>query len=83
MIIIAIISGIKNNEIGHDDVIESVAVSVDNDLVVSGSRDGTCILHSLQTGKYLRSLSLSDSIDLVRISFLGMCIISSLEKVYT
>jgi WD40 repeat protein len=56
---------------GHDDVIQCVAVSIDMDIVASGARDGTCIIHSLISGKYLRSLSLSDSVDLVRISPTG------------
>eukprot|EP00026_Physarum_polycephalum_P014576 Phypoly_transcript_15108.p1 GENE.Phypoly_transcript_15108~~Phypoly_transcript_15108.p1 ORF type:complete len:180 (-),score=28.41 Phypoly_transcript_15108:229-768(-) len=57
--------------LGHDDVIQCVAVSIDMDIVASGSRDGTCIIHSLISGKYLRSLSLSDSVDLVKISPTG------------
>ncbi|KAH7332120.1 hypothetical protein KP509_20G069100 [Ceratopteris richardii] len=41
---------------GHDDIITSVAVSVELDLVVSGSRDSSCILHTLREGRYVRSI---------------------------
>ena len=49
-----------------------MALSIDMDIVASGARDGTCIIHSLQSGKYTRSLSLNDSVDLVRISTSGI-----------
>ena len=41
---------------GHDDEITSVAVNVEYDIVLSGSKDGTCVLHSLQDGRYLRTI---------------------------
>ncbi|KAK6938070.1 PH-BEACH domain [Dillenia turbinata] len=41
---------------GHDDVITCLYVSVELDIVISGSRDGTCIFHSLREGRYVRSL---------------------------
>ena len=41
---------------GHDDAITCVAVSVELDLVVSGSKDCSCIIHSLRHGRYVRSI---------------------------
>ncbi|KAJ4830317.1 hypothetical protein Tsubulata_011294 [Turnera subulata] len=41
---------------GHDDIITCLYVSVDLDIVISGSKDGTCIFHTLREGRYVRSL---------------------------
>ncbi|GKB07990.1 BEACH domain-containing protein B isoform X1 [Tanacetum coccineum] len=41
---------------GHDDIITCIYASVELDLVISGSKDGTCVFHTLQKGRYLRSL---------------------------
>ncbi|KAJ3091929.1 Neurobeachin-like protein 1 [Quaeritorhiza haematococci] len=41
---------------GHDDEVTTVAVSVEHDLVLSGSKDGTCVVHTLMEAKYLRTL---------------------------
>jgi len=41
---------------GHDDEVTCVAVNADFDLVVSGSKDGTCILHTCRKGRYVRSV---------------------------
>ncbi|KAK1275119.1 hypothetical protein QJS04_geneDACA005727 [Acorus gramineus] len=41
---------------GHDDIITCLYVSVELDIVISGSRDGTCIFHTLRDGKYVRSI---------------------------
>lgn len=41
---------------GHDDIITCLYVSVDLDIVISGSKDGTCMFHTLREGKYVRSL---------------------------
>lgn len=41
---------------GHDDIITCLYASVELDLVISGSKDGTCVFHTLQKGRYLRSL---------------------------
>lgn len=45
---------------GHDDEVTSVAASSELDVVVSGSRDGTVMLHSLRTGRYTRTISPPD-----------------------
>ncbi|KAI9293170.1 beach-domain-containing protein [Neoconidiobolus thromboides FSU 785] len=42
---------------GHNDTVTCLAVNYEHDLLVSGSKDGTCIIHSLRTGLFLRSLS--------------------------
>ncbi|XP_051118042.1 BEACH domain-containing protein B isoform X2 [Andrographis paniculata] len=41
---------------GHDDIITCLYASAELDLVISGSKDGTCIFHTLQEGTYVRSL---------------------------
>lgn len=41
---------------GHDDVITCLYVSVELDIVISGSKDGTCVFHTLREGRYIRSL---------------------------
>ena len=41
---------------GHDDAVTSVSVNADLDVVVSGSDDGTVIVHSLREGYYIRSI---------------------------
>ncbi|BFG19464.1 hypothetical protein CerSpe_057380 [Prunus speciosa] len=41
---------------GHDDIITCLYVSVELDIVISGSKDGTCVFHTLQDGRYVRSL---------------------------
>ncbi|GFP89566.1 beach domain-containing protein lvsc [Phtheirospermum japonicum] len=41
---------------GHDDIITCLYASTELDLVISGSRDGTCIFHTLQEGRYVRSV---------------------------
>lgn len=41
---------------GHDDIITCLYVSVELDIVISGSKDGTCIFHTLREGRYVRSL---------------------------
>lgn len=41
---------------GHDDVITCLYVSTELDIVISGSKDGTCIFHTLREGRYVRSL---------------------------
>ena len=41
---------------GHDDEVTCVAVSAQYDLVASGGRDGSIILHTLRTGRYTRTV---------------------------
>ncbi|KAH0903489.1 hypothetical protein HID58_042992 [Brassica napus] len=41
---------------GHDDIITCLYVSTDLDIVISGSKDGTCVFHTLREGRYIRSL---------------------------
>ncbi|XWS25391.1 hypothetical protein CRYUN_Cryun27aG0064600 [Craigia yunnanensis] len=41
---------------GHDDIITCLYVSVELDIVISGSKDGTCVFHTLRGGRYVRSL---------------------------
>ncbi|KAJ3068520.1 Neurobeachin-like protein 2 [Podochytrium sp. JEL0797] len=41
---------------GHDEEVTCVSISADQDIVVSGSKDGTCIVHALGTAQYLRTI---------------------------
>ncbi|CAH9105180.1 unnamed protein product [Cuscuta epithymum] len=41
---------------GHDDIITCLYASVDLDVVISGSKDGTCVFHTLRDGRYVRSI---------------------------
>lgn len=41
---------------GHDDAISCLASHTELDLIVSGSDDGTIIVHNLYDGKYIRSI---------------------------
>ncbi|KAG9149666.1 hypothetical protein Leryth_017584 [Lithospermum erythrorhizon] len=41
---------------GHDDIITCLYASVELDIVISGSKDGTCVFHTLREGRYVRSL---------------------------
>jgi hypothetical protein len=41
---------------GHDDEVTALAVNVELDLCVSGSKDGTCMLHTVRQGGYVRSI---------------------------
>ncbi|PKK73772.1 beach-domain-containing protein [Rhizophagus irregularis] len=41
---------------GHDDEITCIVVNAEHDILISGSRDGTCIVHSLQHANYIRTL---------------------------
>lgn len=41
---------------GHDDIITCISISLELDLVISGSKDGTCVFHTLREGRYVRSI---------------------------
>lgn len=41
---------------GHDDIISCLYISVELDIVISGSKDGTCVFHTLREGRYVRSI---------------------------
>lgn len=58
---------------GHNDDVTCVAVDIGLDVCVSGSNDGTCIIHNLRQGDYVRSLYHPKDlpITLVAISTLG------------
>lgn len=46
----------RNILYGHDDEVTCVAVCGDLDIVVSGSKDRTCIVHTLREGRYVRTI---------------------------
>ena len=41
---------------GHNSEVLCADISTELDLAVSGSKDGTCILHSVRHGRYLNTL---------------------------
>ncbi|XP_059583066.1 neurobeachin-like protein 1 isoform X2 [Alligator mississippiensis] len=41
---------------GHTDEVLSVGISTELDMVVSGGRDGTVIIHTIRKGQYMRTL---------------------------
>ncbi|RLN08296.1 BEACH domain-containing protein B [Panicum miliaceum] len=41
---------------GHDDIITCLFVSTELDIVISGSKDGTCMFRTLREGTYVRSI---------------------------
>lgn len=41
---------------GHDDIVTCLYISIELDIVISGSRDGTCVFHTLREGRYVRSI---------------------------
>ncbi|KAL0241014.1 hypothetical protein GEMRC1_006250 [Eukaryota sp. GEM-RC1] len=52
---------------GHDAEISAISSNVDSDVVLTGSLDGTIIIHSLSRGRYLRSIEypLFKSVDII------------------
>ena len=42
---------------GHDDTVTTVSISCELNVVVSGSNDGTIIVHNLREGTYVRSIT--------------------------
>ncbi|XP_063308911.1 neurobeachin-like protein 2 isoform X7 [Pelobates fuscus] len=41
---------------GHDDEVTSVAISTELDMAVSGSKDGTIIVHTIRRGQFMRCI---------------------------
>lgn len=75
---------------GHTDEVLSVGISTELDMAVSGSRDGTVIIHTIQKGQYMRTLrppcesSLLLTIPNLAISWEGYIVIySSIEETTT
>ncbi|KAL1771089.1 neurobeachin 1 isoform X1 [Sigmodon hispidus] len=75
---------------GHTDEVLSVGISTELDMAVSGSRDGTVIIHTIQKGQYMRTLrppcesSLFLTIPSLAISWEGHIVIySTLEEKLT
>ncbi|KAJ1260421.1 hypothetical protein BS78_10G231000 [Paspalum vaginatum] len=52
---------------GHDDIITCLFVSMELDIVISGSKDGTCIFHTLREGRYVRSIQHPSSVGLSKL----------------
>jgi len=44
---------------GHDNTVNCIAVNSELDIIVSGSEDGTMMIHSLREGTYIRTISLN------------------------
>jgi WD40 repeat protein len=69
---------------GHDKEVLCVAVNEELDVILSGSEDGSCMLHSLIKGRYIRSLYHPNrcSIDLASLSCHGDIVFYSKEDFY-
>ncbi|CAG8756847.1 5368_t:CDS:2, partial [Acaulospora morrowiae] len=48
---------------GHDDEINCIVVNAEHDILISGSKDRTCIVHSLRNANYIRTLRPLDDIE--------------------
>ena len=46
---------------GHDDAINCLVINPELDMIVSGSDDGTMMVHNLRDGKYIRSILNTDA----------------------
>jgi WD40 repeat protein len=72
---------------GHDDQVTCLAVNVEYDIVVSGSQDGTCIVHSLRNSEYIRTVHLPNHefavVEIIRISKDGSILVYSKTSVST
>jgi len=66
---------------GHDDEITCIAVNIELDLAVSGSRDGSCIVHSLRRGEYVRSIFIpkASPVSMIAVSSIGHIVLYSAE----
>jgi hypothetical protein len=64
---------------GHDAGVLCVAVCLEQDVVLSGSLDGTAIAHTLRYGSYLRTFLQADgaAVDAVAMSNKGHCVLHS------
>ncbi|KAK9721361.1 hypothetical protein K7432_003503 [Basidiobolus ranarum] len=66
---------------GHNNEVICVAANVEYDILISGSKDGTCVVHSLRQGHYIRTLcpvhDVDASVNVVRISKQGNILIYS------
>ncbi|KAF2072405.1 hypothetical protein CYY_006280 [Polysphondylium violaceum] len=64
---------------GHDDEITCVDINVELDISISGSKDGTCIIHNLKHGEYVRSIYLprQSPVSLIAITYQGYIVIYS------
>jgi len=64
---------------GHDDEVTCVVVSAALDTVVSGSADGTAIVHALRTGQYVRTVEQPSlhGVDLLALSSTGTLVLFS------
>lgn len=62
---------------GHDDEVVSVAVNVEYDVVVSGARDGACLIHSLRNGEYIRTINTANQATKIAVTSDGRIIITT------
>ncbi|KAJ3442206.1 beige/beach-related [Anaeramoeba flamelloides] len=69
---------------GHDDEVTCVKINISLGIIVSGSKDGTIIIHSLWTGKYLRTIKTGIS-QLIKISIDGeiICFTNQIIKIFS
>ncbi|KAJ5068516.1 beige/beach-related [Anaeramoeba ignava] len=48
---------------GHDDNVTCVDVNEDLDIIISASQDGSCIMHTLRRGRYVRTIRVDPQTD--------------------
>lgn len=65
----------------HDEEVTCVAIAEGLDLVVSGSKDGTCVLHALFSGKYLRTIRCESVVERLGLSGRGEIVICTQEDI--
>ncbi|GAM22037.1 hypothetical protein SAMD00019534_052120 [Acytostelium subglobosum LB1] len=60
----------------HDEPVHCIDINEEWDLIASGSQDRKCILHTLRTGNYVRTMLHKGAVEIVKISTVGQTIIS-------
>eukprot|EP01156_Anaeramoeba_ignava_P006599 Anaeramoba_ignava/a349073_49.p1 GENE.a349073_49~~a349073_49.p1 ORF type:complete len:1897 (-),score=523.92 a349073_49:43-5580(-) len=65
--------------VGHDDEVSCVDISIELNIVISGSKDGTCIISTLKEGEYVRTFSSStqNPVSALKISSRGYVVVYS------
>ncbi|KAJ5072102.1 beach domain-containing protein [Anaeramoeba ignava] len=75
----------KNILCEHNDEIECLDINWDLDMIVSGSRDGTCLVHTLRKAKFVRNLyKFSKSVSMIQIALNGnICVYCQEDNMVT
>jgi len=60
----------------HSGAVSCIDINPDWDIIVSGSQDKTVAIHSLRTGKYIRSLAHAGTVEMVKVSTKSQVVVS-------